>query len=655
MGIVRSSRLSSCFFKLWRSMAFFYFLLAIGQLNAQTLDKLISSDGALSDEFGNNVAISGNIAVVGALRNDAVEVNSGAAYIFIYDADAEVWVEEAKLTASDAGLYDEFGTSVAIQGNQIAVGARNHGGTGAVYIFDKGENDSTWSQISKLTASDADTGDYFGGNIAMAANRMMIGAKGDNAIYGYDQGAAYIFVKDDSTQTWSEEAKLVPSASGIIFEFASALDLSETHAIISCSYDNTNGISNSSVYIFAVDSGNWTQQARLVGANSKLGDVFGSSVAIDGNHALVGAYLDDSEGQDAGAVFAFAFNDTSWSEVGRLSAEDSTAKTFFGKSVALSGSNAIIGASGADIVGVNKTLTDVGAAYLFKYVDSLWSQSQKIQAEDATAFDQMGASVAIDSTMSIMGASGVDDNGSNSGAAYTYIESEGLQIDLGDDQVVYLGYDPTSCTSLEITNVPVGSTFLWSTGETSSSITVCPTETSVYSLTVTDSLGNVATDEVKVCVVDINCGGALSRTPKVSMCIESFIQPGTYISLCVPIYQVPTYLGIGASFGDCDLVPCLDLEQGRRGRNTTEVIFNAAPNPFVDQVTILFQLGESTQATLDIYDLTGRKLARLHDGPIDGGRIYEKTWEAGHMIPGVYIYRLRTERQVFTRKMVLSR
>lgn len=637
----------------------FFLLLALG-VQAQNGHKLNASDAAIADEFGRAVAVSGNLAIVGAPRNDSMGVNAGAAFIYEYDAANDVWTEAAGLYPTDAGLYDEFGGAVSIDSNRAVVGSMSHAGTGAVYVFEK-INDSTWAQTAKLLAADAAMGDKFGGKVALDGDRIMVAAKGDNSIYGYDQGAVYMFTFQADSGRWEQEAKIIPLAAGIVFEFGTAIDLSGTDAIVSATYDNTGGLANSSVYLFSLENGRWMQQGRLSSPSAQLGDLFGSAVAIEGNRAVVGAYLDDTDAQDAGSVFVFQRDSTGWQETARLGAQDASVKAFMGISVALSGNRIIAGASGVDIKDSTNTTSDVGAAYVFEYQDSTasWSQSSKWMAADANAFDQFGAAVAIDGTTLLAGAAGDDEKGSNSGAAYAIAQPSGLNIDLGDDQVVYIGFPPASCTTLEVTGAPEGSVFAWSTGDTTASIEVCPTATSTYSVTVIDPAGNTATDEVQVCVLDIRCNTTQSN-PYVTICFESFITPGQFNTYCVPAIYVPTYLAYGASLGDCNADPCAPPEQAeeaanRRAAMTPDLLLDASPNPFAEQVSILFKVPQGGRAKLEIFDLAGKRLATLFEGNIEGGQIYEQSWNASQLVPGVYIYRLSTERITLTRKIVRSR
>ena len=161
--------------------------------------KLKASDTAADDEFGREVAISGGTVVVGALRHDDPDPDSGSGYVF--SRSGTTWTEQAELTASDAAADDQFGFSVAIAGQTVVVGVRSEdpdlgGGpllsAGSAYLFTR--SGTTWTEQVKLTASDADAGDQFGFSVATSGNAVVIGAIGDRDA-GFSTGSAYVFTR----------------------------------------------------------------------------------------------------------------------------------------------------------------------------------------------------------------------------------------------------------------------------------------------------------------------------------------------------------------------------------------------------------------------------------------------------------------------------
>jgi len=152
------------------------------------LFKLISDDGANGDLLGWSVAISGDIAVVGALNDNDNGSNSGSAYVFDMTTGNQLF----KLLADDGAAGDYFGESVGISGTTAIIGAQEDGDngylSGSVYVFDV----ATGNQLFKLLADDGDTFDYFGKSVAISGTTAIVGAVGD-ADNGTDSGSAYIF------------------------------------------------------------------------------------------------------------------------------------------------------------------------------------------------------------------------------------------------------------------------------------------------------------------------------------------------------------------------------------------------------------------------------------------------------------------------------
>jgi len=310
--------------------------------------KLTASDATVDDRFGVSVAISGNTALVGAVGDDDGGSASGSAYLF----DVTTGNQIAKLTASDAALGDEFGVSVAISGNTALVGARfdDDGGiaSGSAYLFDV----TTGNQTARLTASDAALGDEFGVSVAISGNRALVGARFDDD-GGSFSGSAYLF----DVTTGNQIAKLTASDATAGDWFGSSVAISGNTALIGAVADDDRGSLSGSAYLFDVTTGN--QIAKLTASDAAEGDVFGSSVAISGDTALVGAWGDDDGGNNSGSVYLFDV--TTGNQIAKLTASDAAGGDLFGFSVAISGNAALVGANGDDDAGDAS-----GSAYLFK-------------------------------------------------------------------------------------------------------------------------------------------------------------------------------------------------------------------------------------------------------------------------------------------------
>ena len=264
--------------------------------------KLTASDGAAGDLFGYSVAISGDYAVVGARSDDDAGSISGSAYIFKHDGTE--WTEQAKITASDGAADDWFGHSVAISGDYVVVGAYGTDdaglSSGSAYIFKR--NGTEWTEQAKITAIDGATGDLFGHSVATSGDYVVVGTHGDNDA-GSRSGSAYIFKRNGTA--WTEEAKITASDGAAGDWFGHSVAISGDYAVVGAyKYEDT-GYDSGSAYIFKRDGTAWTEQAKITASDGAEDDLFGRSVAISGDYAVVGACYDDDAGSNSGSAYIY--------------------------------------------------------------------------------------------------------------------------------------------------------------------------------------------------------------------------------------------------------------------------------------------------------------------------------------------------------------
>eukprot|EP00729_Bicosta_minor_P004642 gene4642-7883_t len=397
---------------------------------ASSLATLVASDAAGYDYFGYSVAISGSTAVVGAYADDDGGSRSGSAYVFRSSDGGATWTEVAKLVASDAKQSANFGYAVAISGSTAVVGAHNAGGdggsrSGSAYVFQTSDGGATWTEVAKLVASDAAENDFFGRSVAISGSTVVVGAsQGFSAgFFGSDSRSAYVFQTSDGGATWTEVAKLVGSdAADWRDYFGRSVAISGSTAVVGAFGDDGSGPDSGSAYVFQTSDGGatWTEVAKLVASDAAEYDYVGYSVAISGSTAVVGAFGDDGSGPDSGSAYVFQASDggATWTEVAKLVASDAAEYDYFGRSVAISGSTAVVGAYEDNDGGTNS-----GSAYVFQTSDggATWTEVAKLVASDAASFDYFGYSVAISGNTAVVGAYGVYGNdASHRGSAYMF-------------------------------------------------------------------------------------------------------------------------------------------------------------------------------------------------------------------------------------------
>ncbi len=368
------------------------------------------------DELGRSVAISGDYLVAGAPYEDGTGLDWGAAYVYYRDQGGDdAWGEVAKLSASDAADSDTFGTSVAISGDYVVIGAPNKDGSaadeGAAYVYYRNQGgDDAWGQVVKLTASDAAAGDMFGTSVAISGDYVLVGA-GSKDGGGTDRGAAYVFNKNYPTSdSWGEVLKLTASDPADGDQFGYSVSLSGDYAVIGAPYKDDTGADEGAVYVYDQDLGGtdaWGEVVKLTASDAAAGDEYGSSVAIDGDYAVIGAPYDDDAGTDEGASYVY-YRDQggvdNWGEVVKLTASDAEGSDSFGSSVSISGDYILVGAPYEDGTG-----TDQGAAYVFNRNqdgEDTWGEVLKLTAEGAEDDNLLGYSVGIGDHFIVTGVPG---------------------------------------------------------------------------------------------------------------------------------------------------------------------------------------------------------------------------------------------------------
>jgi len=361
--------------------------------------KITASDGAAEDFFGNIAVGSGRI-VVGAPEDDDNGTNSGSAYIFDLDGN-----ELAKITASDGAANDFFGDvdSVAVGSGRIVVGAWGNDDvvdkSGSAYIFDLDGN-----EIAKITASDAAENDNFGWHVAAGSGRIVVGSRWDDD-NGTNSGSAYIFDLDGN-----ELAKITASDAAEFDVFGYSVGVGSGRIVVGAPLDDDNGSGSGSAYIFDLDGNELT---KITASDGAADDQFGFSVAVGSGRIVVGAILDDDDGDASGSAYIF---DLDGNQLAKITASDGAAVDWFGYNVAVGSGRIVVGAYRGDDNG-----TDSGSAYIF---DLDGNQLAKITASDGAAEDRFGYSVAVGSGRIVVGSTLDDDKGTNSGSAYIYSLSE---------------------------------------------------------------------------------------------------------------------------------------------------------------------------------------------------------------------------------------
>ncbi|AOT08648.1 FG-GAP repeat protein [Pseudoalteromonas luteoviolacea] len=375
--------------------------------------KLLPHDGKTEDSFGFSVAVDGTTALVGAFKADLKTVeNAGAAYIFTLSKNG--WIQEAKLVAEPAFKEDTLGGNVALKNNMAMLGVSrrdSHGkDAGAVITFEK--QDDTWTQKQILTAMDGKAGDVFGQSIALTERFLVIGAPHSDAPHK-DSGSAYVYTRKNDA--WHFQTKLTAKDGAADDLFGISVAIDGNTILVGADLHDEIAPEAGAVYAYEFDGKQWLQQAKLLAKDGGDTDIFGVRVALQGNTALISARRDDiaGVGVDAGSAYIFERTEGKWVQIQKLTAPDAYADDRFARGVTLSKDTALISAMHHDVNSSN-----AGAVYVYKKHDGQWQYTSKIVAKDGKADDKFGWNLSLSNQHAIVAAPHRDDNGKSSGAVY---------------------------------------------------------------------------------------------------------------------------------------------------------------------------------------------------------------------------------------------
>jgi len=431
------------------------------------------------------LAVGKNTLTVIVTADDGV--TTGTYTVTVTRESASEFAQQAYIKASNTGDGDQFGYSIALSGDTLAVGAwlednddDSLANSGAVYVFIR--NGTVWSQQAYIKASNAGDNDRFGNSVALSGDTLAVGAyreqsnatgingdESDNSLN--EAGAVYVFTR--SGVTWLQQAYIKPSNTGDGDRFGWSVALSgDTLAVGATGEDSdgssqgNNGLSNAgAAYVFTRSGTAWSQQAYIKAFNPDSNDSFGYSVALYGDTLAVGADQEASKGTgvnggeendnsliNAGAAYVFTRSGTAWSQQAYIKASNTGSNDVFGWSLALSGDTLAVGAAGeaSSASGINGNQNDdsapyAGAVYVFTRSGSAWSQQAYIKASNSGSNDFFGWSLALTGDVLAVGASredGSNNSLADSGAVYLFIRNGPLwsQQDYVIPTVIDSGY-----------------------------------------------------------------------------------------------------------------------------------------------------------------------------------------------------------------------
>ncbi|MCF7794577.1 MAG: hypothetical protein K9N09_11230 [Candidatus Cloacimonetes bacterium] len=278
-----------------------------------------------------------------------------------------------------------------------------------IIVFSYTNLSADWIEQQKILASDGFTDDFFGNSVAIDGDYAVVGAPVDDD-NGSISGSVYIFKRINDV--WTEQVKLTPSdgEEGDIFGNSVAID--GDNIIVGANWSDDNGFHSGSAYIFHRSGNTWTEVTKLTASNGGDWDEYGYSVSISGDYAVVGAYKNEVNGIQTGSAYVYKKSGRNWFEQTRLNSFHSEEGELFGFSVSIDGPYIIVGAYDYDYTGFNPS-------YIFHRIGDVWYEQAHLLPDDTGAYC-FGKSVAISGDYAIIGAYADNINGTRSGSAYIF-------------------------------------------------------------------------------------------------------------------------------------------------------------------------------------------------------------------------------------------
>ncbi|MEO0652525.1 MAG: FG-GAP repeat protein [Planctomycetota bacterium] len=403
------------------------------------LDVLAPAATSSGDFIGHAVDVSGPRAIVGGYAHD-FEGTSTTGGAWIYERVDGAWSETVRLQPSDLPPSCRFGYAVGIAGDFAAVGAYRDDTTandlGAVYVFER-QGDGTWVELQKLTPSDGDAGWEFGIALDLDGDRMLVGAPGARLTGSTSRtGAGYLF-QWNNEDAWIEVEKLETDDSLGNDELGDAVGLDGDRAVLGAPLQDDNGNSSGAAYVFERQSTFiWTFDQKLLAFDGASSDRFGSSVDVEGDVVAVGSPFDDDNGTSTGAVYVFEQDGADWQFEEKLlsSTRDSGAR--FGDALDLDDDALLVGAQ-FERVGF---ASDAGAAYAFsRDAQGAYVERERLTWASPSGNDRFGTSVALELGTGLIGSPLNADSVGDGGLSQLFY------VQAADPDVVAVGSGSPGC------------------------------------------------------------------------------------------------------------------------------------------------------------------------------------------------------------------
>ncbi len=382
---------------------------AVDWTTASQQQKVQASDAASTGNFGRSVSVSDNTASI-----------LGIDGTYIFNRSGTTWSQQQKIQPSDhstnKGPWGMYETD--LDGETCVIGYKGgtetslpHSKTGTAYVFTR--SGTTWTQQQKLFNPNGLQYDYFGENMQLDGDNLIVSAHYEphntNSSW-HNAGAVYIWTR--SGTTWTQQQRLTASDKSGSDYFGAAVAIDGDTCVIGANGEDTEASNAGAAYVFTRSGTTWSQQQKLVASDAAVGDNFGTAIGISGDTVVVGA---NSENGGAGSVYVFTRSGTTWTQQQKLTGSDATASSdYFGKNVRIFEDTIMVTATG------HTTFSAKGAAYIFTRSGTTWTQVKRLEASDGAQNDY-NDEIDFSGGTIVMGANGSNTTASDAGAGYFFV------------------------------------------------------------------------------------------------------------------------------------------------------------------------------------------------------------------------------------------
>ena len=361
---------------------------------------LVGSSVSYGSLFGSSVSLNGNKLIVGSPgENHSGKTACGSAYVFEMDSENE-WSETQVLRQPNGeNDGDRFGTSVSLRNDRAVIGAPfktvdGKASAGEAFVFER--SGDAWSFSEIITHDSLEAGDCFGWSVALSGDVSVIGAKLKDFEDRENSGAAYVFEK--TGDEWTKSLTVQGSEAG--GELGVAVSIYDDIIAVGAFKEDWTVEDSGAVHIIERIDGNWEETSILKGDPQDENDYFGCSVSVWRNRLVVGAFSRDDLGSSAGAVFSFSKDPWTgkWKKDQTLYGSLTSANDQFGYSVALSNERLVVGANLEDPDGN----VNAGAVFSFncEHVHFYSSLSSSISSKSSSSSSRSSSSISSYSSSS---------------------------------------------------------------------------------------------------------------------------------------------------------------------------------------------------------------------------------------------------------------